>query len=114
VAGTQGPNQSDKEPREKTLTDYVVSAAISLYFLLMLVTGLGTNQWRFDWWNAKWPASAQTTPVRQGATRCDANYSGCVPLVPYDLDCGDVIGPVVVVGVDHHRLDGDGDGIGCE
>lgn len=46
---------------------------------------------------------------------CDPNYSGtCVPDVGYDLDCGDIAGSVVVVGIDRHRFDGDGDGRGCE
>jgi micrococcal nuclease len=50
---------------------------------------------------------------------CDPNYGdGCVPRVPYDLDCADIrglgIAPVRVVGFDVHRLDGDGDGWGCE
>lgn len=31
-----------------------------------------------------------------------------------DLDCADISGPVWVGTNDPHRLDGDGDGIGCE
>ena len=50
-----------------------------------------------------------------GSGRCDPNYRGaCVPIVPYDLDCADINGTVYVVGVDVHRFDGDGDGVGCE
>jgi micrococcal nuclease len=50
---------------------------------------------------------------------CDPNYAGgCVPPPPPDLDCADIralgIAPVRVVGSDPHRLDGDGDGWGCE
>jgi micrococcal nuclease len=57
------------------------------------------------------------TPPPTG--KCDPNYAGgCVPLYPPDLDCADIralgIAPVRVVGSDPHRLDGDGDGIGCE
>jgi hypothetical protein len=53
---------------------------------------------------------------------CDPNYSGaCVPIAS-DVDClgggGDgpayVQGPVTVVGKDIYKLDGDGNGIGCE
>jgi len=52
-------------------------------------------------------------------SKCDPNYAeGCVPLVDHDLDCADIralgIAPVRVVGSDVHRLDGDGDGWGCE
>lgn len=51
---------------------------------------------------------------------CDPGYAGgCVPPYPPDLDCADVKGrgiptPVRVLGSDPHRLDGDGDGLGCE
>lgn len=59
-----------------------------------------------------------TTPPPTG--KCDPNYAGaCVPPYPPDLDCADLraLGlalPVRVVGSDPHRLDGDGDGYGCE
>jgi endonuclease YncB( thermonuclease family) len=51
--------------------------------------------------------------------KCDPNYSGgCVPPYPPDVDCADIralgIAPVRVIGRDVHRLDGDGDGWGCE
>ena len=50
-----------------------------------------------------------------GGSDCDPNYRGaCVPKVLYDLDCADISGTVYVVGVDVHRFDGDGDGVGCE
>ena len=50
--------------------------------------------------------------------KCDPNYTGgCVPPAPPDLDCKDIhalgIAHVRVVGSDPHRLDGDGDGVGC-
>ena len=59
-------------------------------------------------------------PASGGGGRCDPNYSGgCVPPYPPDLDCADLraLGiplPVRVVGQDPHRLDGDGDRLGCE
>ena len=45
---------------------------------------------------------------------CDQNYSGCVPVVSYDLDCGDIGHSVTVYGNDPHRFDRDRDGYGCE
>jgi micrococcal nuclease len=51
---------------------------------------------------------------------CDPSYAGaCVPPSPPDLDCADLraLGldlPVRVSDSDPHRLDGDGDGLGCE
>ena len=52
------------------------------------------------------------------SSSCDPNYQGCIPSFPPDLDCPDIrqlnLAPVRVVGTDVHRLDRDGDGIGCE
>jgi len=45
---------------------------------------------------------------------CDSNYSGCVPVVSYDLDCADIGYSVAVYGYDKHGFDRDGDGSGCE
>lgn len=57
--------------------------------------------------------TATPTPAPGGA--CDPNYAGfCVPVVAYDLDCGDIRHQVSVVGVDIHGFDSDHDGIGCE
>lgn len=69
------------------------------------------------------PASTPKLPAAganaAGGGACDPNYAqGCVPRVPYDLDCVDLrargLAPVRVVGADVHRFDGDGDGWGCE
>jgi micrococcal nuclease len=56
---------------------------------------------------------------QRSAGGCDPGYAGgCVPPYPPDVDCADIralgIAPVRVVGADPHRLDGDGDGWGCE
>jgi micrococcal nuclease len=61
------------------------------------------------------PAASSLTLV--GAGGCHPSYSPCVPVVG-DLDCPDVremgLAPVRVIGPDDYRLDGDGDGLGCE
>ena len=58
---------------------------------------------------------AQPRGVVPSGRGCDPNYAGaCVPLTSSDLDCADVGSPVRVLGSDRHRLDGDGDGRGCE
>ncbi len=55
------------------------------------------------------------TPIPTSGGACDPNYTGyCVPVVTYDLDCPDIGHRVTVVGVDIHRFDGNGDGVGCE
>jgi len=46
---------------------------------------------------------------------CDPSYpDACIPSPPPDLDCKDVGQKVRVRPPDPHRLDGDGDGWGCE
>jgi endonuclease YncB( thermonuclease family) len=61
-------------------------------------------------------SSAESTSTSAG--KCDPNYSGCIPISQVDLDCPDIkrlgLAPVKVIGIDVHRLDRDGDGIGCD
>lgn len=60
-------------------------------------------------------SSAGASPPAVPGEGCDANYEGaCVPPYPPDVDCADLGAPVRVVGADPHRLDGDGDGTGCD
>ena len=48
------------------------------------------------------------------SSNCHPSYVGrCLPIGP-DIDCDQVGGTVRVVGPDVYRLDGDGDGEGCE
>lgn len=55
------------------------------------------------------------------ASKCDPNYSGCVPIAS-DVDCAGgsgngpayVRGPVTVIGDDIYELDRDGDGVACD
>ena len=51
-----------------------------------------------------------------GGGSCHPSYSPCLPIVA-DLDCGEIpdsLKPITVKGSDPYRLDGDGDGLGCE
>lgn len=61
---------------------------------------------------------ATASITEPGATalsaNCDSNYTPCVPVSASDLDCGDIATSVQVIGVDVHRFDRDGDGIGCD
>lgn len=59
----------------------------------------------------------------QTASKCDPNYTGCVPNVyPSDVDCAGgsgngpyyTNGPIQVVGSDHYGLDRNHDGYACE
>lgn len=65
--------------------------------------------------SAKPSPLVDATPAAPFQGGCDSNYRGaCVPPYPPDVDCADVTGSVTVVGRDPHRLDGDGDGVGCK
>lgn len=58
---------------------------------------------------------------KQQSSKCDPNYSGCVPIAS-DVDCAGgsgngpayVSGPIRVIGDDIYELDRDGDGIACD
>ena len=63
------------------------------------------------------PRSARPSPkaTKEPVAQCDPSYEGgCVPVVEYDLDCGDIGFRVIVVGPDLHKFDADGDRVGCE
>jgi endonuclease YncB( thermonuclease family) len=63
------------------------------------------------------PPPSPPKPVQTTGGNCAEGYDPCLP-VTGDLDCPDVqamgLAPVTVTGSDPYRLDGDGDGIGCE
>ena len=52
------------------------------------------------------------------ASTCDPNYKECLPVYPPDINCTDVkrlgLAPVHVIGKDVHKLDRDGNGVGCD
>jgi hypothetical protein len=61
-------------------------------------------------------ASPPPTVGRSPGGSCEPGYTPCLP-VAGDLDCGDIsdsLKPIHVTGSDPYRLDGDGDGLGCE
>ena len=87
-------------------------------------TGFRTNRTEVS--ASPQPASPQlpqqpSNKTDQSSSRCDPNYSPCVPIAS-DVDCagggGDgpvyVKGPIRVIGTDIYGLDRDGDGIACE
>ena len=64
-----------------------------------------------------WSACSMPPAGSGGGGGCHPSYTPCLPIVG-DLDCDDVRrmgkAPVRVSGSDPYRLDGDGDGWGCE
>ena len=74
-----------------------------------------TGAWRACGCSTIRPVLPSPTPKPAGG--CHPSYTPCLPVVA-DLDCADVralgVAPVRVAGSDPYRLDGDGDGLGCE
>jgi hypothetical protein len=64
------------------------------------------------------PVPSKLTSSPKSNNSCDPNYQGCIPPYPPDLDCTDLkkmnLTPIRVIGGDVHKLDRDGDGIGCD
>ena len=64
------------------------------------------------------PVPSKLPSTSKSAVKCDPNYQGCIPPYPPDLDCTEIkrmkLAPIRVIGVDVHKFDGDGDGIGCD
>ena len=85
--------EDNKEINKKLVKEEVTTAAITE------VTAVGTK-------------AANVTP--KPSSNCDPNYTPCIPNVSYDLDCPDIGHRVTVTGTDHHRLDADHDGTGCD
>jgi endonuclease YncB( thermonuclease family) len=126
-----GVNVNLELVREGAAAPYFYRGERGRYSRELLAAALHAKVARRGLWNAcPSTALAPTRAVDTGVSgpparrpvaggKCDANYAGgCVPPYPPDVDCADIralgIAPVRVVGGDPHRLDGDGDGWGCE
>ena len=76
----------------------------------------GRGLWA-DGASTKPAATAPAAPVTLLGGGCHPSYSPCLPGV-VDLDCADVRAmgkaPVTIKGPDDYRLDGNGDGLGCQ
>lgn len=94
-----------------------VNGVNTITYSVTYTNGVETNRQKVSELITKQPINQVTkvgTKVAPISPRCDSNYSGCVPIVSYDLDCPDIGFMVRVLGSDRHRFDRDGDGYGCE
>jgi resuscitation-promoting factor RpfB len=97
-----------------------VSGARTITYVVTYTNGVETGRTVKSEKVTKQPVT-QVVAVGTKTSRCDPNYSGCVPIAS-DVDCaggsGDgpayVKGPIQVIGTDIYDLDRDGDGIACE
>jgi hypothetical protein len=73
-------------------------------------TGGGTPV--FDSTECSYQSEPETSS--SSGSECDPNYTGCVPISAYDVDCDEVGEEVEVVGEDVYGLDLEEDGYACE
>jgi hypothetical protein len=59
-------------------------------------------------------AEAEAISSYGSESGCDPNYTGCVPVSAYDVDCDEVGEEVEVIGEDVYGLDLEEDGYACE
>ena len=92
-----------------------------LTYRITLTDGVRTGRKLLGKVVARKPVTRVIAVGTKESSRCDPNYSPCVPIAS-DVDCAGgsgngpayVQGPVSVIGRDIYGLDADGDGIGCE
>jgi micrococcal nuclease len=60
------------------------------------------------------PPASEPAPAPTREPTLDDGLAEYPPWNGIDLDCGDIRRPVRVPGPDPHRLDHDGNGVGCE
>ncbi|QLH02288.1 calcium-binding protein [Nitrosopumilus cobalaminigenes] len=74
-----------------------------------------TSEFADKSWAQRYGCEIESEPVSE-ISDCDSSYPDfCIPVIPPDLDCGDISQKrFTVLQPDPHRFDGDKDGIGCE
>lgn len=104
---------------------YFYRSELGMYSAQMLEAAKSAQERKLGLWNEcpgtvlnpNRALSTQKDSIQNPNSACDVNYEGCVPTFPPDLNCDDIrrlgLAPVRVIGKDLHRLDADGDGIGC-
>lgn len=108
-----------KDSLENRLHDLVCSGAIGLRYAQRIEARNWVSAYRHYLGSPPAPVPAGSgggSAGGAGGPACEAGYTPCLP-VAGDLDCADIPAsktPVRVTGSDPYRLDGDGDGLGCE
>ncbi|GIF51517.1 hypothetical protein Afe04nite_60560 [Asanoa ferruginea] len=98
-----------------------VAGVRTITFEVTLTNGKQTAKKQVSSTITKAPVTQVVAVGTKPASKCDPNYSGCVPIAS-DVDCAGgsgngpayVQGPVRVIGDDIYDLDRDGDGIACD
>jgi micrococcal nuclease len=116
----RGVNVNVELVRRGAAEPYFYRGERGRYASRLLAAARGAKSAQRGMWGAGCGAQSEPVPLVPPTGSCDPNYAGaCVPRHPPDLDCSELraLGldlPVRVVGSDPHRLDADGDRLGCE
>jgi Flp pilus assembly pilin Flp len=115
----EAPRRSERGQGSIEYGLLVAAAALFVVVGILFLAG-GINGLLERAGSAEQPSELAGPPaVEPSAVPCHASYDGvCIPPPPPDLDCADIEGrgipvPVTVGGSDPHKLDPDGDGLGC-
>ena len=98
-----------------------VAGVKTLTYEVTFTNGVQTSKTLIRTETTRQPVTQVIAVGTKQTSKCDPNYSGCVPIAS-DVDCAGgsgngpayVQGPVRVIGSDIYDLDSDGDGIACE
>ncbi|GIJ19682.1 hypothetical protein Vlu01_03060 [Micromonospora lutea] len=119
--GTRTVQDSSLAEGKRVVRTRGVDGVRTVTYEVTVVDGVQTSKKRVSSVVTKKPVTEVIAEGTKPASRCDPNYTPCVPIAS-DVDCAGgsgngpayVTGPVKVIGTDIYDLDRDNDGWGCD
>ncbi len=119
--GTRTVQDSSLAEGKRVVRTRGVDGVRTLTYRVTVVDGVQTSKELVSSVVTRKPVTEVVAKGTKPASRCDPNYTPCVPIAS-DVDCAGgsgngpayVTGPVEVVGTDIYDLDRDNDGWGCD
>ncbi|WBB56587.1 G5 domain-containing protein [Verrucosispora sp. WMMD573] len=119
--GTRTVQDSSLAEGKRVVRTRGVDGVRTLTYRVTVVDGVRTGKELVSSVVTKKPVTEVVAKGTKPTSRCDPNYTPCVPIAS-DVDCAGgsgngpayVTGPVRVVGTDIYDLDRDNDGWGCD
>ncbi|MEV2240054.1 G5 domain-containing protein [Micromonospora sp. NPDC049891] len=119
--GTRTVQDSSLAEGKRVVRTRGVDGVRTLTYQVTVVDGAQTSKELVSSVVTKKPVTEVVAEGTKPASRCDPNYTPCVPIAS-DVDCAGgsgngpayVTGPVKVIGTDIYDLDRDNDGWGCD
>ncbi|MFB9854276.1 G5 domain-containing protein [Micromonospora andamanensis] len=119
--GTRTVQDSSLAEGKRVVRTRGVDGIRTLTYQVTVVDGVQTDKELVNSVVTKKPVTEVVAEGTKPVSRCDPNYTPCVPIAS-DVDCAGgsgngpayVTGPVKVIGTDIYDLDRDNDGWGCD